>query len=240
MILLVVLLGEAKLKVELISFTPEPAITAATAAHMCYAGVDVEELKKKVSPDYAKKLIKHLAEAGHLSPLEHASFTFAIEGISRACSHQLVRHRIASYSQQSQRYVKEGGFNFIVPPKIRAKKEAYEKFLKAIEADRVAYDEMLKIVPAEDARFLLPNACETRILVTMNTRSLYNFFEHRLCVRAQWEIRALANEMLKKCREIAPELFSSTDAKCTRLGYCDEKETCGRYPLRKDVIKEDS
>lgn len=233
-------MGEAKLKVELISFTPEPAITAATAAHMCYAGVDVEELKKKVSQDYAKKLIKHIAEAGHLSPLEHASFTFAIEGISRACSHQLVRHRIASFSQQSQRYVKEGGFNFIVPPKIKAKKEAHEKFLGAIEAARVAYDEMLKIAPAEDARFLLPNACETRIVVTMNTRSLYNFFDHRLCVRAQWEIRALANEMLKLCRQAAPELFSKTDAKCARLGYCDEKETCGRYPLRKDVINKNS
>ena len=233
-------MGEAKLKVELISFTPNPDITAATAAHMCYAGINVEELKKKVSADYAKKLIKHLAEAGHLSPLEHVSFTFAVEGISRACSHQLVRHRIASYSQQSQRYVKEGGFDFIVPPKIKANKETYEKYLAAVEESRKAYDEMLKTAPAEDARFLLPNAVETRIIVTMNTRSLYNFFEHRLCTRAQWEIRALAKEMLKLCQKAAPELFSKTDALCVKLGYCPERETCGKFPLRKDVIKEEN
>tara|TARA_Y100000310_G_scaffold341250_2_gene439816 strand:+ start:223 stop:918 length:696 start_codon:yes stop_codon:yes gene_type:complete len=231
-------MGEAKLKVELLAATPNPDITAATAAHICYAGVDVEALKEKVSPDYAKRLIKHLAAAGHLSPLEHVSFTFAIEGISRACSHQLVRHRIASYSQQSQRYVKEGGFNFIVPPKVKADEKAYKEFLEAIENARKSYDELLKTIPAEDARFLLPNACETRIVVTMNTRSLYNFFEHRLCTRAQWEIRVLANAMLKLCKEKAPELFAETDAICVRLGYCPEKETCGKFPLKKDVIKE--
>ena len=577
-------MGEAKLKVELIAFTPHPDSTAATAAHICYAGVDVNALKEKVSPDHAKKLIKHLAAAGHLSPLEHVSFTFAVEGISRACSHQLVRHRIASYcltgdtlikgarqksknykrftikslfdrtltsygrsrlklirlnsldedkqefdkgkiknifytgknevwevklkdgksikatpnhrfltkngwlplrdiaqtkpklavngiicqnpnfallrdkdwlyekyncknftqeeianslgcskhtvrswvrrhglqkeigglhghepkrgycwklnrertceervrvseqmkgannpqwkggitresvqlrreispelrksvyqrdgfrcklcqkvggqltlhhkiplyadktkntdadnlvtlcrechrkvnnnenkyaalfgtnpvhyhskskgcyrtikleeiesitprgfedtydiamdgphhnfvangfvvhnSQQSQRYVKEGGFNFVVPPKIKANKEAYKEFLEAIEAARKSYDDMLKTAPAEDARFLLPNACETRIILTMNTRSLYNFFEHRLCTRAQWEIRALAQEMLKLCKEAAPELFAETDAKCAKLGYCPEKDSCGKFPLKKDVIKE--
>jgi thymidylate synthase (FAD) len=230
-------LPEARLNVELIAFTPKPAITAATAAHICYAGVGVDELKRKVSPDYAKKLVRHLIESGHHSTLEHASFTFAIEGISRACSHQLVRHRIASYSQQSQRYVKEGGFNFIVPPKIRENEAAYRRFVAAIGAAREAYDEMLKIAPAEDARFLLPNACETRIVVTMNTRALYNFFEHRLCARAQWEIRALANRMLALCREAAPELFGETGPKCVRLGYCPERETCGKYPLRKDVIE---
>ena len=229
---------EAKLKVELISFTPNPDITAATAGHICYAGVGVDDLKKKVSPEYATKLIKRLINSGHLSPLEHANFTFAIEGISRACSHQLVRHRIASYSQQSQRYVKEGGFDFIVPPKIKADKEAYKEFLDALEVARKAYDDMLKTAPAEDARFLLPNACETRIVVTMNTRSLYNFFEHRLCTRAQWEIRALAQEMLKLCKKAAPGLFENVDAECVALGYCPEHATCGRYPLKKDVIKE--
>ena len=233
-------MGEAKLNVELIAFTPQPDLTAARAGHICYAGVGISELKDKVKPDYAKKLIKHLINSGHLSPLEHASFTFAIEGVSRALTHQLVRHRIASHSQQSQRYVKEGGFNFIVPPKIKADAETYKKFLKAIEDARLAYDEMLKIAPAEDARFLLPNACETRIVVTMNTRSLYNFFEHRLCTRAQWEIRALAKKMLSLCQQAAPALFEGVDARCAKLGYCPEKETCGRYPLKKDVIKEEN
>jgi len=577
-------LPEAKLKVELLAFTPQPDITAATAAHMCYAGVTIEDLRKKVSPEYAKKLVKTLASEGHLSPLEHASFTFGIEGISRACSHQLVRHRIASYcltgdtvikgarqksknykkftikslyeraltphgrsrlklimlnsfdegkkqfdrgkignivytgkhevwkvkltdgksvkatlnhrfltkngwcnlreiiqnkpelgvngitcqsqnfallrdkdwlrdfyncknfmqkeiaellgcsehtvrawvrqhglqkeagglhghephrgyhwklnrertlegrmkvsermkgqgnpmwkggitpeaillrkeispelrkaiytrdgytcklcqktggeltlhhkiplyadktkntapenlvtlckschwkvnanesdycaifktelvpyyskskgcyrtikwaqiesielqgiedtyditmqgphhnfvangfvvhnSQQSQRYVKETGFNFIVPPKIKSDKEAYKKFLGIVEQCRKSYEELLKAAPAEDARFVLPNACETRIIVTMNTRALYNFFERRCCTRAQWEIRAMAEEMLRLCRAAAPIMFEETGPVCGRLGYCPEKQSCGRKPLRKDAIKE--
>jgi thymidylate synthase (FAD) len=231
-------MGEAKLKVELISHTPEPDITAATAGHICYAGIGIDDLKKKVSEEYARKLVSKLAQAGHLSPLEHVSFTFAIEGISRACSHQLVRHRIASYSQQSQRYVKEGGFSFIVPPKIKENEQAYGDFLKAIEAARMAYDEMLKIAPAEDARFLLPNACETRIVVTMNTRSLYNFFEHRLCTRAQWEIRALAEAMLAKCKEAAPILFEKVGPKCEKLGYCPEEKGCGRKKPKAEFFKD--
>jgi len=229
---------EAKLKVELLAVTPQPDLTAATAAHMCYAGVSIEDLRKKVSPEYAKKLVKILASEGHLSPLEHASYTFAIEGISRACSHQLVRHRIASFSQQSQRYVKEGGFNFIVPPKIKSDPAAYRKFLDSIESARKAYDELLKAAPPEDARFVLPNACETRIIVTMNTRALYNFFERRCCTRAQWEIRELAEEMLRLCRQAAPILFEGAGPICLRLGYCPEKQSCGKKPLRKDVIKE--
>ncbi|HLD58264.1 MAG TPA: FAD-dependent thymidylate synthase [archaeon] len=227
---------ETSLHVELLNFTPEPSLTAATAGHICYAGVGISELKKKVSPDYAKKLIKSLIASGHESPLEHASFTFGIEGVSRALTHQLVRHRIASFSQQSQRYVKEGGFSFIVPPKIKADREAHKKFLEAIEFSRKAYEEMLKISPAEDARFLLPNACETRIIMTMNTRSLYNFFDRRCCTRAQWEIRALANKMLELCRNIAPDLFPY-GAICERIGYCPERETCGKFPLKKDALK---
>ncbi|MBN2066835.1 MAG: FAD-dependent thymidylate synthase [Candidatus Diapherotrites archaeon] len=228
---------EAKLKVEMLAFTPKPGETAATAAHMCYAGIDIEKLKQKVSPEYAKKLLKRLTEEGHMSPLEHASFTFAIEGISRACSHQLVRHRIASFSQQSQRYVKETGFNFIVPPKVKSNENSLKKFNESMGQSEKAYEELLKEVPAEDARFVLPNACETRIIVTMNTRSLYNFFERRLCVRAQWEIRCLAEAMFKLCKEAAPLLFEACGPICDRLGYCPERETCGRKPLRKDAIK---
>jgi len=231
-------LAEAKLKVELIAVTPQADSTAATAAHLCYAGISISDLKKKVTPDYAKRLVKNLIDSGHLSPLEHVSFTFAIEGISRACSHQLVRHRIASHSQQSQRYVKETGFNFIVPHSIKENKQALLVFNESIEQSKKAYNELLKTVPAEDARFVLPNACETRIIVTMNTRSLYNFFERRLCARAQWEIRQLAEEMFRLCKQAAPLLFENSGPICEKLGYCPERETCGRKPLRKDVIKE--
>ena len=231
-------MAEAKLKVELIAVTPQADSTAATAAHLCYAGISISDLKKKVTPDYAKRLVKNLIDSGHLSPLEHVSFTFAIEGISRACSHQLVRHRIASHSQQSQRYVKETGFNFIVPHSIKENKQALLVFNESIEQSKKAYNELLKTVPAEDARFVLPNACETRIIVTMNTRSLYNFFERRLCARAQWEIRQLAEEMFRLCKQAAPLLFENSGPICEKLGYCPERETCGRKPLRKDVIKE--
>lgn len=229
---------ETRLNVELLAVSPEPDRTAATAGHICYAGVGIDALREKVSPEYAKRLVAKLAQSGHLSPLEHVSFTFAIEGISRACSHQLVRHRISSFSQQSQRYVKEGGFNYIVPPKIRENKDALELFERAMEDSRKAYDALLKATPAEDARFVLPNACETRIVVTMNTRSLYNFFENRLCTRAQWEIRALAEKMLELCKQAAPILFESTGPKCERLGYCPEEKGCGRKPAKKDALKE--
>ncbi len=228
---------ETSLKVELLSHTPEPDLTAATAGHICYANATIDELKKKVTPDYAKKLISHLVEAGHFSVLEHVSFTFGIEGISRACSHQLVRHRIASYSQQSQRYVDEESFNYIVPPKIKSNPSALKKFTDSIESSRKAYVEMLEISPKEDARFLLPNAAETRIVVTMNTRSLYNFFEHRLCTRAQWEIRQLAEAMLEECKKVAPLLFNSVGPKCERLGYCTEKKSCGRKPSKTEFFK---
>ncbi len=231
-------MGETKLKVELLTHTPEPDITAATAGHICYAGIGIDDLKEKVSEEYAKKLVAKLVKAGHLSPLEHVSFTFAIEGVSRACTHQLVRHRIASYSQQSQRYVKEGGFDYIIPPKIKANKESLELFEKAIEDSRKAYDELLKVVPAEDARFLLPNACETRIVVTMNTRALYNFLQQRLCTRAQWEIRGLAEKMLELCKEVAPILFENIGPKCDALGYCPEERGCGRKKPKKEVLGE--
>ncbi len=229
---------EKKLNVKLITYTPEPELTVATAAHLCYAGVSIDELQKKIDKEYAKKLIKRLVESGHWSVLEHASFTFAVEGVSRALTHQLVRHRVASYSQQSQRYVNEKEFDFIVPPKVKENEKAYKKFLEIIKQSQKAYSEMLnEDIPKEDARFALPNAAETRIIVTMNTRSLFNFFEKRCCARAQWEIRALANKMLELCRKAAPLLFENAGAICIRLGYCPEHESCGLYPLKKDLIK---
>jgi thymidylate synthase (FAD) len=228
---------EAKLNVELIAFTPNPDVNCATAAHICYANASISDLRKKVSQEYAQKLLRKLIDSGHHSTLEHAVFSFGVEGISRACSHQLVRHRVASYNQQSQRYVKEGGFNFIVPPKIKANEQACKKFLEAIEYSRSAYDEMLKVAPAEDARFLLPNACETRIVITMNARELRHFFEERCCSKAQWEIREMADKMLSLAKGVAPFLFDGAGPKCLRLGYCPEEKTCGRYPLKKDALK---
>lgn len=230
---------EAKLKVEIIAHTPEPERTIATAGHMCYAGVSVDELKAKISEEKIKKLISNMIESGHLSVLEHASFTFAIEGVSRALTHQLVRHRIASYSMQSQRYVNEKDMKFVIPPSINGNSELKKEFSEITEDSRKLYKKLVDAgIKKEDARFILPNACETRIIVTMNTRALYNFFERRLCTRAQWEIRLLAEEMLKELKKVSPLLFGSTGPICDRLGYCPEEKSCGRKPLKKDAIKQ--
>lgn len=149
--------------------------------------------------------------------------------MSRALTHQLVRHRIASYSQQSQRYVKGSDFKYIIPPTIKINKEAREKFETIMQMLAKEYDELNKIIPNEDARFILPNAAETKIIVTMNARSLKNFFTKRCCERAQWEIRQLADEMLKLCRKAAPELFGKMGPNCYGLGYCTEgKMSCGK------------
>ncbi|MFH1256274.1 MAG: FAD-dependent thymidylate synthase [Candidatus Diapherotrites archaeon] len=231
-------MAEAKLNVQLLAHTPNPDITTATAAHLCYATVGIDDLVKKVDKPYAEKLLKRLIREGHWSVLEHASFTFGIEGVSRALTHQLVRHRIASHSQQSQRYVNAKDFSYVIPPKIRADEKLKKKFEEFMEEASSLYDELAAAAPKEDARFILPNAAETKIIVTMNTRSLYNFFERRCCTRAQWEIRVLANKMLEEAKKAAPLLFEDAGAICERLGYCPEHETCGRYPLKHDALKE--
>lgn len=152
---------------------------------------------------------------GHLSTLEHVTFTFAIEGVSRVLTHQLVRHRIASYSQQSQRYVKEHDFETIVPASIASKPEAKAKFDKLMTEIQAMYDEFIALdIPAEDARYILPNATETKIVCTFNARSLLNFFSLRCCTRAQWEIRALANEMLRQCQAVAPVILKCRSDLC--------------------------
>lgn len=234
---------EKKIKVELLSysfnpyFSPEQIVGA--AIRQCYSSAGAAELKEKIDKKMADRLIKQIISSGHLSTIEHANFTFAISGISRACSHQLVRHRIASYSQQSQRYVKpEEGFNFIVPPTIKANKEAYQKFLKHIKECNKLYGEFLKKkIPPEDARFVLPNAAETKIVVTMNARSLFNFFEKRLCNRAQWEIRRLAQEMYKLCLKKAPLIFKHAGPTCETQKICWEgKLSCGKWKKIKGAI----
>lgn len=216
------------MRVQIIAHTPEPEQVVAAAARLCYSQVGAEALLERFTREEVDKLLSRLEESGHLSPFEHVSFTFSIEGVSRALSHQLVRHRIASYSQQSQRYVSQKQFSYIVPPSLEG--EALEIFTRQMESLQAAYTELVSSgIPKEDARYLLPNACETKLVATMNCRSLYNFFELRCCQRAQWEIRELASQMLQLVQEVAPRLFAHAGPTCIARGYCREGEHgCGR------------
>lgn len=222
------------MKVDLISWTPDPDRTVAAAARLCYSKIHAADIKNELSQDKIESLLKGIAAKGHLSTFEHASFTFAIEGVSRALTHQLVRHRIASYSQQSQRYVSEEAFEFITPPSIAGDDQAAAEYEELMERIRDTYQRLLKVVPKEDARYVLPNACETKIVCTFNARSLLNFFSHRCCNRAQWEIRDLANRMLEEVRSVAPCIFAQAGAPCEVQGSCPEGEmSCGKWK-RKD------
>jgi thymidylate synthase (FAD) len=215
--------------VELIAYTPEPEATVALAARLCYSARDVTDLKDNLSPSEIESRLRQLVAMGHLSPAEHANFTFAIAGVSRALSHQLVRHRIASYSQKSQRYVDEKDFTYVTPPSIAASPEAAVMFHDQVALIQNAYRELAKMVPREDARYLLPNATETQLVCTFNARSLYNFFRLRCCRRAQWEIRDLAYVMRDEVRRVAPVLFALAGPSCETEGICWEGEfTCGR------------
>ena len=222
------------MKVILLSHTPNPDQLVAAAARLCYSPVGAAQLQETMTPKQVKKLVDDLLAMGHESPIEHVSFTFAIEGVSRAMSHQLVRHRLASYSQQSQRYVSEKEFDFVIPPSIERHPEAKAAFLRQIQSIQESYNQMLSYgIPNEDARYLLPNACETKLVMTMNARSLYNFFTQRMCMRAQWEIRQMAELMRNELLQVSPLLFSRTGPVCEREGFCPEgKMSCGRYPTR--------
>ena len=253
-------------KVTLLAHTPMPEQTIAMAAKLCYSASDIENIKDGLTEEKTSEFIKMLSSIGHASPVEHVSFTFGIEGISRACSHQLVRHRIASYSQQSQRYVDGTKFEFVTPPEIEQNEKAYEAYKRVLDMQSEAYaqirdalvvgyikeyskeelngtdDEIINAFKDEnkavfsgfvkkaneDARFVLPNACTTKIVCTFNVRSLNNFFDHRCCNRAQWEIREVAQQMLAICKEVAPVLFENSGPRCLR-GACPEgKMTCGK------------
>lgn len=218
------------MQVKLLNWTPEPENTAAAAARLCYSDASISELLDKMQGAEAAKLIAKLVEMGHLSPLEHVSFTFGIQEVSRALTHQLVRHRIASYSQKSQRYVKEDKFQFVIPPSIAGNPQARQQYLQVMEQIRQAYARLAAVADKEDARYVLPNACYTSIIVTMNCRSLLNFFEHRCCNRAQWEIRQLAWQMLALVRDKAPTIFAHAGARCDIDGTCPEGAmSCGRW-----------
>ncbi|KAF0185649.1 MAG: thymidylate synthase (FAD) [Nitrospirae bacterium] len=228
---------EAALKVILLRYTPNPEETIALAAKLCYSASDIEALKEKIEAKDQKTFVERLRKMGHLSPIEHASFTFAIEGISRACSHQLVRHRLASYSQQSQRYVsEEAGFDFVIPPIIRDDPQLSAEYEKCMAHAQEVYRQIVRKLNErgirgeaanQDARFVLPNAAETKIIVTMNARVLLHFFRQRCCTRAQWEIRAMADAMLQLAKSVAPVIFNQAGPGCL-AGPCPEGEySCG-------------
>ena len=237
------------MNVKLLAHTPNPEAVIASAARLCYSSATIDDLMKKSEDDEStRKYIDMLMSLGHESPIEHVSFTFGIEGISRACTHQLVRHRIASYSQKSQRYVNETQFEYVTPEAIASDpvaKDVYDETMQLLQSryDFIRAGLIQKYVKDgmdekaaekkanEDARMVLPNACCTSIIVTMNIRSLFNFFKHRCCNRAQWEIRAVANEMLRQCMSVAPNIFKYAGPDCITKGKCPEgKMTCGKKP----------
>lgn len=246
------------LKVELITYTPQPEKTVASAAKLCYSPVGISQIRDGLTKEKAAAFVDMLAEIGHESPIEHAFFTFGIEGVSRSLLAQITRHRMASFSVQSQRYVSEMDFEYVIPPEIESMPEAKEEYIKAMEEDRIHYNNLTDILKEkhlhqfladgmsekeankaaekkaiEDARFVLPNACETKMIMTMNARSLHNFFAHRCCNRAQWEIRELATQMFELVYSVAPHLFKHAGPPCLN-GPCPEgKMSCGK---RNEVI----
>lgn len=229
----------------LISHTPDPEALVAAAARLCYSSDSVEKIYSRNSSESNSKFVKMLSKLGHQSPLEHISFTFGIEGVSRIFLAQLTRHRIASYSVQSQRYVKEVGFNFVTPPQIESCEEAKKEFEDLVNKSKLAYEKISEILvkkqkeseenqncaeklAIEDARYVLPGAIETKIVCTFNARSLLNFFSLRCCSRAQWEIRETAEKMLILVLKVAPNVFSTSGPPCVR-GKCGEgKMSCGK------------
>ena len=219
--------------VELLYHTPDPERAIATAARLCYAPVGAAELMETMPEERVRSVLSTIMGSGHFSTLEHASYTFAVDGVSRALTHQLVRHRIASFNQQSQRYVRfSDGVATVKPESVAESEEASAVFDQAIDAAVEAYGKLLDAgVPAEDARYLLPNAAETKIVITMNVRELLHFFSLRCCNRAQWEIREMAWKMLELARPTAPYIFADAGAPCIH-GTCPEgKMTCGNpYP----------
>ena len=223
--------GELLMNVKLIGFTPNPEKIPAMAAKLTHSKTKPEDLDK-TSDKELKAILEQVTSLGHTSVIEHTNFTFAISDVSRSLTHQLVRHRIASYAQQSQRYVDFKEPNYVTPPKIaknKQMKKAYDDTMKTIWEQ---YSNLLDMgIPAEDSRFVLPNAACTNIIVTMNARSLLNFFELRCCQHAQWEIRQLANKMLKEVKKVAPTIFKNAGPVCKTKNICPEnKKDCPLYP----------
>lgn len=224
---------QEKLKVKLLSYTADPEQNIVAAIRQCYSPVGAKELKQKTNKETRERLIKQVIASGHLSTMEHASFTFAIEGVSRVTEIQLVRHRIGcSYSIQSGRYVKRSGAQYVIPPSIlNGDKKILAKVKKHFENTQKLYNELLDLgVKAEDARYCQPQSLKTKIVVTMDVRALLHFFNLRCCRRAQWEIQALANEMLKLVKPKAPIIFEKAGPSCIADGICWEGDmSCGLW-----------
>lgn len=214
--------------VQLLQHTPEPERVVAAAARLCYSASSVDQLLEQ-GPQERARLLEKILSLGHFSVLEHASFSFGVEGVSRACSHQLVRHRLASFSQQSQRYVShKKRFAAVVPPTIAERPELLERYEQLFDEVHELYRELLESgVPAEDARFVLPNAAQTKLVLTMNARELLHFFNLRCCRRAQWEIRDMAIEMLRLARIAAPLLFAGAGPGCLASPCPEGTMACG-------------
>lgn len=251
-------------KVTLIAHTPEPEKLIAASAKLCYSPATIEDLMDGLDEQKTASFLNMLTDIGHQSPIEHISFTFGIEEVSRTLLAQITRHRIASFSVQSQRYVKENSFSFVTPPEIAADPKASELYHQAMQSSYQSYLELADLLQQkhfaqmtaqgmeekkarsasekkaiEDARFVLPNACETKMMLTMNARSLMNFFRLRCCNRAQWEIRDVATQMLELVRPVAPTLFAKAGPGCL-TGPCPEgKMTCGKIvEVRKAFLGE--
>jgi thymidylate synthase (FAD) len=220
------------LRVILLSYSPDPERAVATAARNCYSPRDIEAIDENWNSEEVAKMVTRVREAGHLSTFEHTMFTFGVSGVSRALTHQLVRHRHMSYEQKSQRYIKvKGQFEFVTPPSIAARPEINAKYDALMGQIAEFYEAALAAgTPPEDARFALPNAAETQIVITANARALLDFFTLRTCNNAQWEIRELAFAMLRLVKKVAPVLFVRAGATCVR-GYCNEPNgpDCPRY-----------
>lgn len=225
------------MKVELIAHTPDPDRTCAMAAGACVSPTIPDRESTSL------KGLEHATASGHESVTEHASFTFAVSGVSRVLTHQLVRHRIGiAYSQQSQRYVNMDEFDYVIPESIKNHEKTWDEngktdvekwYRNAMEGLSEFYAELIEAgIPEEDARYILPNACTTNIVVTVNVRELRHMAEERMCERAQWEIRELVTEMVRLATEVAPILMKGAGPKCERLGHCPERKGCGKFPKR--------
>jgi len=220
------------MQVTVLSHTKDIESLLAAAARTCYSPKTTAEIYETMNenPEKNREFIQRLRDMGHESPLEHVSFTFGIDGVSRALTHQLVRHRVASYSQQSQRYVNGKHFGYVIPHTVEADENTNKFYKQYLDNAKTMYEALVANgIPEEDARYILPNATTTNIVVTMNVRELFHFFSVRCCNRAQWEIRELAWKMLALCKKISPTLFTGCGAFCDQKGYCKEGAmSCGR------------
>lgn len=250
------------MNVILLSHSPNPEKTIACAAKLCYSKSTIDNLYDGLTEESSQDFVAMLSNIGHESPIEHVNFTFGISGVSRAFLSQMTRHRLASYSVQSQRYVKKDKLQIVIPPEIANNKEALNLYNNTMDDILNAYNNITDILnkvhfdsyindgieekkaksmaekkAIEDARYVLPNACDTQMVVTMNARSLMNFFKHRCCERAQWEIRIVAEEMLKEVIKVAPTLFANAGPSCYKKACSEGKMTCGKAVQVREYYK---